>query len=173
MSVVDPSPETVFGQDSFAPTLDNLGTTAFILRAMAVAMIWPESTSYRRAGVDPIISKELGASAGIPQSSPHRPEVHTPGGCAGRAGRQARAPTSAMPVRELARNMSTQGVHAYFSEYPLCDRPGRRFFAIPKWTPGMKMPAWSADKVERRPVAGLVPYARNARQHTDARVAQI
>jgi ParB-like nuclease domain len=37
----------------------------------------------------------------------------------------------------------------------------------------MKMPAWPADKVERRPVAGLVPYARNARQHTDAQVAQI
>ena len=35
------------------------------------------------------------------------------------------------------------------------------------------MVAWPADKVERRPVAGLVPYARNARQHTDAQVAQI
>lgn len=32
---------------------------------------------------------------------------------------------------------------------------------------------WPADAVERRPVAGLVPYARNARTHSDAQVAQI
>ena len=32
---------------------------------------------------------------------------------------------------------------------------------------------WPADQVERRPVAALVPYARNARTHTDAQVAQI
>ena len=37
----------------------------------------------------------------------------------------------------------------------------------------MNVVSWPADKVERRPVAGLVPYARNARQHTDAQVAQI
>jgi ParB-like chromosome segregation protein Spo0J len=30
-----------------------------------------------------------------------------------------------------------------------------------------------ADKVERRPVAELVPYARNARTHSPARVAKI
>lgn len=33
--------------------------------------------------------------------------------------------------------------------------------------------AWPADKVERRPVAELIPYARNARTHSDAQVAQI
>ena len=33
--------------------------------------------------------------------------------------------------------------------------------------------AWPADKVERRKVADLVPYARNARTHSDAQVAQI
>ena len=33
--------------------------------------------------------------------------------------------------------------------------------------------AWPADKVERRPVADLIPYARNARTHSDAQVAQI
>jgi ParB-like chromosome segregation protein Spo0J len=33
--------------------------------------------------------------------------------------------------------------------------------------------AWPADRVERRAVAGLVPYARNARTHSDAQVAQI
>ena len=33
--------------------------------------------------------------------------------------------------------------------------------------------AWPADKVERRPVADLVPYARNARTHSEAQVAQI
>jgi hypothetical protein len=27
--------------------------------------------------------------------------------------------------------------------------------------------AWPADKVERRSVASLVPYARNARTHSD------
>jgi DNA modification methylase len=32
---------------------------------------------------------------------------------------------------------------------------------------------WPADKVERRPVAGLIPYARNARTHSEEQVAQI
>ena len=32
---------------------------------------------------------------------------------------------------------------------------------------------WPADAVERRSVAALVPYARNARTHSDAQVAQI
>jgi ParB-like chromosome segregation protein Spo0J len=33
--------------------------------------------------------------------------------------------------------------------------------------------AWPADRVERRPIAALIPYARNARTHSDAQVAQI
>ena len=40
----------------------------------------------------------------------------------------------------------------------------------------MNQPAlkpWPADKVTRRSVAELVPYARNARLHSDAQVAQI
>src|SRR3954466_4300566 len=32
---------------------------------------------------------------------------------------------------------------------------------------------WPADAVERRPVSSLTPYARNARTHSDAQVAQI
>jgi ParB-like chromosome segregation protein Spo0J len=32
---------------------------------------------------------------------------------------------------------------------------------------------WPADQVERRPIASLVPYARNARLHSDAQIAQI
>ena len=32
---------------------------------------------------------------------------------------------------------------------------------------------WPADKVERRSVASLIPYARNARTHSEAQVAQI
>jgi DNA modification methylase len=32
---------------------------------------------------------------------------------------------------------------------------------------------WPADKIERRAVSALVPYARNARTHSDAQVAQI
>lgn len=32
---------------------------------------------------------------------------------------------------------------------------------------------WPADKVERRPVEALVPYARNARTHSEAQVAQL
>ena len=32
---------------------------------------------------------------------------------------------------------------------------------------------WPADKVARRSVAELAPYARNARLHSDAQVAQI
>lgn len=33
--------------------------------------------------------------------------------------------------------------------------------------------AWPADRVERRPLSDLLPYARNARQHSDAQVAQL
>lgn len=33
--------------------------------------------------------------------------------------------------------------------------------------------AWAADKVERRSVESLVPYARNSRTHSDEQVAQI
>jgi len=32
---------------------------------------------------------------------------------------------------------------------------------------------WPADQVERRSIAELVPYARNARLHSDAQIAQI
>lgn len=32
---------------------------------------------------------------------------------------------------------------------------------------------WPADRVERWPIAKLVPYARNARTHSDAQIAQI
>lgn len=35
------------------------------------------------------------------------------------------------------------------------------------------MPDWPADRVERRTVASLLPYARNARTHSEAQVAQI
>ncbi len=35
------------------------------------------------------------------------------------------------------------------------------------------MTTWPADKVERRTVASLVPYARNSRTHSDEQVAQI
>jgi ParB-like chromosome segregation protein Spo0J len=38
---------------------------------------------------------------------------------------------------------------------------------------GNKMEQWPADKVERRKVADLIPYARNSRLHSDAQVAQI
>jgi len=34
-------------------------------------------------------------------------------------------------------------------------------------------PSWPADAVARRPVSGLVPYARNARTHSPEQVAQI
>lgn len=33
--------------------------------------------------------------------------------------------------------------------------------------------AWPADRVERRPIEALIPYARNARTHSDEQVAQI
>jgi ParB-like chromosome segregation protein Spo0J len=36
-----------------------------------------------------------------------------------------------------------------------------------------KAPAWPADKVERRRVSELVPYARNARRHSAKQVAQL
>jgi DNA modification methylase len=34
-------------------------------------------------------------------------------------------------------------------------------------------PDWPADQVERRPIETLIPYARNARTHSDAQIAQI
>lgn len=34
-------------------------------------------------------------------------------------------------------------------------------------------PQWPADQVVRRPLASLIPYARNARTHSDEQVAQI
>ena len=36
-----------------------------------------------------------------------------------------------------------------------------------------KTKSWPADKVERRPINGLIPYARNSRTHSDEQVAQI
>ena len=35
------------------------------------------------------------------------------------------------------------------------------------------MQSWPADKVERWPIERLIPYARNARTHSDAQVDQI
>ncbi|GIV52001.1 MAG: hypothetical protein KatS3mg038_2522 [Candidatus Kapaibacterium sp.] len=37
----------------------------------------------------------------------------------------------------------------------------------------MKGISWVADKIEHWPIDKLVPYARNARTHSDAQVAQI
>lgn len=34
-------------------------------------------------------------------------------------------------------------------------------------------PEWPADQVERRPLAALIPYARNARMHSEAQVTQL
>ena len=42
-----------------------------------------------------------------------------------------------------------------------------------KPTTGETARAWPADAVERRPVAGLVPYAKNARTHSAAQIEQI
>src|SRR4051794_9396966 len=39
--------------------------------------------------------------------------------------------------------------------------------------PVLQTAPWPADAVERRPVAALVPYARNARTHSPEQVAQI
>jgi len=44
----------------------------------------------------------------------------------------------------------------------------------PRFTDALKgKSVWPADKVERRAVASLVPYARNARTHSEEQVAQI
>jgi DNA modification methylase len=48
-------------------------------------------------------------------------------------------------------------------------KPARRP-AVAKAPPRIE---WPADAVERRPIADLIPYARNARTHSDAQVAQI
>src|SRR6187402_2647405 len=47
-------------------------------------------------------------------------------------------------------------------------RTGRKAAVV-----GEADPRWPADAVERRPVASLVPFARNARSHSDEQVAQI
>ena len=39
--------------------------------------------------------------------------------------------------------------------------------------PQESAPSWPADQVSRVPTASLIPYARNARTHSDAQVAQI
>lgn len=36
-----------------------------------------------------------------------------------------------------------------------------------------KAAKWAADKIEQWPIARLLPYARNARTHSDEQVAQI
>ncbi len=50
--------------------------------------------------------------------------------------------------------------------------PPRRATTRKLQSPAAEM-LWPADKVERRPVASLVPSARNARLHSDAQVAEI
>jgi ParB-like chromosome segregation protein Spo0J len=40
-------------------------------------------------------------------------------------------------------------------------------------TPLTTSEQWPADQVERRPLAGLIPAARNARTHSDAQIDQI
>ncbi|MFN4018356.1 MAG: site-specific DNA-methyltransferase [Reyranella sp.] len=47
-------------------------------------------------------------------------------------------------------------------------RTGRKPAPVP--TPS---PVWPADRVERRPLESLVPYARNARTHSPGQIAQI
>jgi ParB-like chromosome segregation protein Spo0J len=42
-----------------------------------------------------------------------------------------------------------------------------------KTAPRTSPPPWPADAIERRPVASLIPYARNARTHSAEQVAQI
>lgn len=42
-----------------------------------------------------------------------------------------------------------------------------------KSEPKIEDPGWPADKVERRATSSLVPYARNARTHSETQVAQI
>ena len=37
----------------------------------------------------------------------------------------------------------------------------------------MQEQQWPADKVERRPLDSLIPYARNSRTHSEEQVAQI
>lgn len=50
----------------------------------------------------------------------------------------------------------------------------QQIFTIAKLgNPEMTNVSWPADKVSRWPVAKLIPYARNARTHSDAQVAQI
>src|SRR3954464_5826934 len=39
--------------------------------------------------------------------------------------------------------------------------------------PAQQAPLWPAEKVHPRPIAKLLPYARNARTHSDAQIAAI
>src|SRR5580704_12620485 len=50
--------------------------------------------------------------------------------------------------------------------------PSRRARARAREAGGNQRP-WPADKVERWPIDRLIPYAKNARTHTDAQVAAI
>ena len=45
--------------------------------------------------------------------------------------------------------------------------------AIPGWLGQLSHTAWPADRIERWAIDRLIPYARNARTHSDAQVDQI
>jgi hypothetical protein len=49
----------------------------------------------------------------------------------------------------------------------------RRKVSRTRTKPQPEQDQWPADKVERQPIGNLLPYARNARQHSDAQIAQI
>jgi DNA modification methylase len=54
---------------------------------------------------------------------------------------------------------------------PFCGKPGCE--PPPQKSKPSAEKAWPSDQVEKRPIEGLIPYARNARTHSDAQIAQI
>jgi hypothetical protein len=48
-----------------------------------------------------------------------------------------------------------------------------KFFFLRKLEGGVILTSWPADEIERWPLDKLMPYARNARTHSEDQVAQI
>ena len=69
------------------------------------------------------------------------------------------------PTRRAPDRVKKPGPVAATAEAPAPAEPPRSTPAEPQ--------GWPADRTERRPVSGLIPYARNARTHSEEQVAQI
>jgi hypothetical protein len=74
--------------------------------------------------------------------------------------------------QSMARGGARPGAGRPAGKSPNTSPPSTRARARARETAGNRRP-WPADKVERWPVDRLIPYAKNARTHSDAQIAAI